>query len=107
MSIFNKKLFFGWENIKWFIKEIIKIYSIEPSYFSKKRIESGFGFIVAEWGMITYLISKLSTMDIYAFAIWASIQFFVAGYIIKQIEKNKLIPTQTKEENQETVDSDK
>ena len=41
--------FFGWTNIKWFITEIGKIYSGQESYFSKKRIESGVAFIIAQW----------------------------------------------------------
>jgi len=41
----NKKFFFGWENIKWVISELGKMYSSKPSFFSKKRIESGVAFI--------------------------------------------------------------
>ena len=52
----SKKYFFGWGNIKKGITEIIRIYSEKPSFFSKKRIESGFAFIIAEWGMIFYLL---------------------------------------------------
>ena len=32
----NKKYFFGWENIKWFCKELMNVYSAKDSYFSKK-----------------------------------------------------------------------
>lgn len=85
----TKKWFFGWTNIKWFITEIMNIYSTKSSYFSKKRIESGIGFIVAEWGMVYFLLKKMDSMDIMTFGGWATIQFFVAGYIIKQIQKEK------------------
>ena len=84
-----KKWFFGWTNIKWFITEIMNIYSTKSSYFSKKRIESGIGFIIAEWGMVYFLLKKMETMDSMTFGGWATIQFFVAGYIIKQIQKEK------------------
>jgi hypothetical protein len=47
----KKKWFFGWFNIKFLIKELVKLYSNEPSYFSKKRVESGIAFIVGQWGM--------------------------------------------------------
>ena len=85
----KKKLFFGWFNIKFLIKELIKLYSNEPSYFSKKRVESGIAFIVGQWGMIYFLtqnIDKLTTSDI---ALWAGVEFAIAGYIINQIQKEK------------------
>jgi hypothetical protein len=50
----KKKLFFGWENIKWLIREVTNMYSSKESFFSKKRIESGIAFIVAQWGMISF-----------------------------------------------------
>ena len=49
-------------DVSWFIKEIFKIYSSQSSYFSKKRIESGIAFVIAEWGMIYYMISKIDTL---------------------------------------------
>ena len=83
-----KKLgFFG--SIKWFFKELVKIYSTEPSYFSKKRVESGIGFVIAEWGMIYFILQKIDNMTTTDFAIWASIQFVVAGYMVNQIQKEK------------------
>ena len=87
----KKKWFFGWSNIKFLIKELIKLYSNEPSYFSKKRVESGIAFIVGQWGMIYFLtqnIDKLTTSDI---ALWAGIEFAIAGYIINQIQKEKKV----------------
>lgn len=83
------KLFFGWENIKWFIKEIGNMYSSKSSYFSKKRIESGVAFIVAQWGMIFFLLEKHTVMTSSDLAIWAGIEFAVSGYIINQIQKEK------------------
>ena len=84
----KKKLgFFG--SIGWFFKELMKIYSTEPSYFSKKRVESGIGFVIAEWGMIYFILQKIDNMTVTDFAIWASIQFVVAGYMVNQIQKEK------------------
>ena len=102
----NKKFFFGWTNIKWIIKEIVHIYSNKSSFFSKKRIESGIGFIIAEWGMIFFLLKKMDSMDIMTFAGWAAIQFFVAGYIIKQIENGKsvILPDSSKIDPVDTED---
>ena len=87
----KKKWFFGWSNIKFLIKELVKLYSDEPSYFSKKRVESGIAFIVGQWGMIYFLvknIDKLVTSDI---ALWAGVEFAIAGYIINQIQKEKKV----------------
>jgi hypothetical protein len=87
----KNKWFFGWSNIKFLIKELIKLYSNEPSYFSKKRVESGIAFIVGQWGMIYFLtqnIDKLTTSDI---ALWAGVEFAIAGYIINQIQKEKKV----------------
>ena len=85
----NKTYFFGWANLKWFIGEIGKIYSSKKSFFSKKRIESGIAFIVAQWGMIYFLLEKISVMTTSDLAIWAGIEFAVSGYIINQIQKEK------------------
>jgi hypothetical protein len=81
-----KKIF---QNFQWFFTEIMKIYSTQDSYFSKKRVESGIGFVIAEWGMIFFLLSKYETMTMIEFGGWASIQFLVAGYMVSQIQSEK------------------
>lgn len=85
----KKKWFFGWTNIKWLIKELMKIYSNEDSYFSKKRIESGVAFAVGQWGMIFFLLQKYDVMSGTDFGIWAGIEFAIAGYVLNQIQKEK------------------
>lgn len=81
---------FTWlKNVKWFFKELMKLYSDKPSYFSKKRVESGVAFTIAQVGMIAYLWIKIDTMDMYDFAMWAGIEFLIAGYTINQIQKEK------------------
>jgi hypothetical protein len=85
----GKTWFFGWENIKWVIREIGNMYSSKKSYFSKKRIESGMAFIVAQWGMIFFLLEKHDGMTSSDLALWAGIEFAVSGYIISQIQKEK------------------
>lgn len=85
----KKKWFFGWTNIKWLIKELMKIYSNEDSYFSKKRIESGVAFAVGQWGMIFFLLQKYDVMSDTDFGIWAGIEFAIAGYVLNQIQKEK------------------
>jgi hypothetical protein len=39
--------------------------------------------------MIYFLLENIKTVGISGFAIWATIQFFIAGYIINQIQKEK------------------
>jgi len=85
----EQKYFFGWDNIKWFISEICKIYSSQPSFFSKKRIESGLAFIIAQWGMIYFLVTHSSALTMGEFLLWATTEFAVSGYIINQIQKEK------------------
>lgn len=85
----ERKLFLGWENVKWIIKELGAMYSSKKSYFSKKRIESGVAFIVAQWGMIYFLLEKHAGMTSSDLAIWAGIEFAVSGYIVNQIQKEK------------------
>jgi hypothetical protein len=100
----KKKLFFGWENTKWLIREITNMYSSKDSFFSKKRIESGIAFIIAQWGMIFFLLEKHKTLSMSDFAIWVGIEFFVAGYMVYQIQREKKIekPVEETEPKEET-----
>jgi hypothetical protein len=85
----SKKYFFGWNNIKWFISEVGKIYSEAESFFSKKRIESGVAFVIGEWGMIYFLLNNIEKLTASDIVIWASVQFAIAGYIVREIQKEK------------------
>jgi hypothetical protein len=96
----SKKYFFGWSNIKRAITEIIRIYSEKPSFFSKKRIESGIAFIIAEWGMVFYLLKKYPDLTMTDMVMWATIQFGVSGYMVYQIQKEK--KSEKSNENQES-----
>jgi len=89
-----------YSKIKWFITEIINIYSNKPSYFSKKRIESGIAFIIAQWGMIFFLLEKHETLTMGEFLLWAAAEFAVSGYIINKIQKEK---QQTNQSEDDTV----
>ena len=85
----KKKYFFGWTNLKWICKELLNVYSSKTSYFSKKRVESGLAFIIAQWGMIFFLLEKHSTLTMGEFLLWAAAEFAVSGYIINKIQKEK------------------
>lgn len=82
-------LLFGYKNLKWAFKELVKLYSNEASYFSKKRVESGIAFFIAEAGAIYFLISKIEVMTATDFGIWIGFQFVIVGYTVNQIQKEK------------------
>lgn len=77
------------EKIKWFFTEIINIYSTKKSFFSKKRIESGIAFVIAQWGMIFFLLEKHINLSMGEFLLWAGAEFAVAGWMIHKIQKEK------------------
>jgi len=75
-----------------------KTNSSKESFFSKKRIESGIAFIIAQWGMIFFLLEKHSTLTMTDLIMWAGVEFAISGYIIHQIQKEK----KTDEQKEET-----
>ena len=77
-------------NLKWFAQEFLNMYSAKKSHFSKKRIESGLAFIIAQWGMIYYLNEHHSTLSMGEFLLWSSVEFAVSGYMLNQIQKEKI-----------------
>lgn len=85
----KSKWFFGWTNVKWIFTELMNIYSTKKSFFSKKRVESGIAFIIAQWGMIFFLLEKHSSLSMGEFLLWAGAEFAVSGYIINKIQKEK------------------
>jgi hypothetical protein len=78
-----------YNSIKWFFTELMKIYSSEDSYFSKKRIESGVAFIIAQFGMVYFLMEHHATLTMGEFLLWAAAEFAVSGYIINKIQSEK------------------
>ena len=85
----KSKWFFGWTNIKWLIKELVSVYSSKNSFFSKKRIESGVAFFIAQFGMVFFLLQKYQGLSMGEFLLWAAAEFAVSGYIINKIQKEK------------------
>ena len=77
----------------------MKMYSNEPSYFSKKRVESGVAFLIAQFGMLFFLFKKVDSMDVYEFSMWAAMEFLVAGYTVSQIQKEKKVNKQPEKED--------
>ena len=85
----KRKYFFGWTNIKWFIKEISNLYSGVPSHFSKKRIESGIAFIIGQWGMVYFMMENIDKLTASDAVLWSGVEFAIGGYMINQIQKEK------------------
>ena len=77
-----------------------RIYSNKRSFFSKKRIESGIAFIIAQWGMVFYLLKKYPDLTMMDISMWAAIEFGISGYIIHQIQKEKKTNDNSEENNQ-------
>lgn len=76
-------------NVEWFFTEVMKMYSAKDSFFSKKRVESGIAFLIAQFGMVFFLIKKIDVMDVYELSIWSGMEFLIAGYTVNQIQKEK------------------
>lgn len=95
-SIQKNKYFFGWENWKWLIKELVHIYTSKSSFFSKKRIESSIAFIIGQVGMLWFLYEHIPQLTISDIVLWSGVEFAMAGYIVNQIQKEK--KTETVEE---------
>lgn len=93
-----KNLFFGWTNIKWFIREIGNLYTGKESFFSKKRVESGIAFAVGQWGMIYFLLQNMQTMSTSDIVLWAGVEFAISGYMLNQIQKEKKVNQDTDEQ---------
>ena len=87
----NKKYYFGWENIKWFLSEVNKMYSNQDSFFSKKRVESGIAFIVLQWGLIHWMLLNVKTITAQDLTLWCICEFAICGYTLNAIQKEKLV----------------
>ncbi len=105
----DKKWLLGWHNFRWIIKELVKIGSNKPSFFSKKRVESGFAFMVLIWGCIFWLLNKYEIMTTTDFLIWSTIPATIAGYIVALTEraKSKMAATASASEEEESKDTTK
>lgn len=83
------KCFIGWTNVKWFILEMGKTMSDEPSYFSKKRVQSWTLFIAAETTSIIWFCHHYTELGVYEMLAFTGAQFVYAGYQVRQIQLEK------------------
>lgn len=84
-----KEPLFTWNNFKFVCREMAKIYSHKPSYFSKKRLESGAAFAISQYMMISFFMFHFSKMDVYECIAIVSVELLICGYMVKQIQKEK------------------
>ena len=77
------------KKIKWFFSEIVAMYSTKTSYFSKKRVESGIAFTIAQGGMILFFLEKYQTLSMGEVILWATTECAVSGYILNKIQTQK------------------
>jgi len=79
--------FFGWNNIKWVVKELIKMYSNKESFFSYKRFQTGIAFLTYQIGSRYALYNFVDTIG--DFLMWASAELLICGYTLNAIQKEK------------------
>lgn len=79
--------FFGWNNIKWAIKEIVRMYSNKESFFSYKRFQTGLAFFLFTQGAAYVLYNFVKTPD--EFLIWCIPVLLVCGYTLNKTQQEK------------------
>ena len=55
--------------------------------------------MIAQWGMIFFLLEKHSTLSMGEFLLWSAAEFAVAGWMISKIQKEKSDNNTPTEEN--------
>lgn len=72
-----------------YINHFFAMYSENESFLSKKRVESGVAFAIAQIGMVVFLVINYDTILITEVLMWATLEFTVSGYMLTQIQKEK------------------
>ena len=77
------------KNLKWFFSELLKMWSNEPSYFSKKRVESSIVFVSVMVTYVWFCIVNFYNMSAADFTIVSGAMMVYGGYTVTQIQKEK------------------
>ena len=72
-----------------FVIEMRALWSNEPSYFSKKRIESTFIFLSVLVTYIWFCALNLGTMSAIDFTVVSGAMMVYGGYTVNSIQKEK------------------
>lgn len=97
--------FFGWESIKWHLREIAATFSNKPSYYSAKRIERALLFLVALALHALYIYTHRSTLTPEQVLLLTGPLFVFAGYSMAQtqIEKKRREEKPAGDNNEEVL----
>jgi len=79
--------FFGWNNLKLILKELVKMVSNKDSLFSLKRFQTIVAFFIFIQGAVYVLYNFVDTVE--KFIIWATPLLLIGGYNIIQTQKEK------------------
>ena len=90
MKWYEKKYFFGWENIKWVILQIGLTLSNQESFFSSKRIERVILFNTAVVSWMIWFYYHFRTITYTEMMATTGMLFIYAGYTMNMTEKEKL-----------------
>lgn len=103
------KCLFGYSNFKWLIKELLKMYSNQPSFFSRKRVNEGIAFYSAIGIDLCYVYIHRWDLSSAECLFHVMTLLGIAGYHLKEIAKEKNAQNQaenqtdTEQNNTETV----
>lgn len=85
MTLIEKR----WGNIKWLLKELIKVVSSEKSFFSQKRIQQMIAFTSGEVALLSFFFYNIAILTAWEAIGIASLFFTLAGYVLTKTEKAK------------------
>lgn len=81
--------FFGWNNAKWFVREIRATFSNEPSYFSSKRIERYFLYLSGLCWINYYIYIHIKLLTYSEIIALVGLIFGYAGFALITTQKEK------------------
>lgn len=93
------KTFIGWTNIKRLVKEFLKMYSNQESFFSKKRFHEGVAFYTAVSMDVVYVAKNLEKLTSSEALFHVIALFGIAGYHLNETQKEKLTEQKTTTQN--------
>ncbi len=103
-DLFDKR----WNQVKYIIKQLVLMYSDQPSIFAKKRVESGLYLYSALGAMLSMIWIRRHTITITEFMLIVTGMLAVAGYNIREIQNekkmNKLTDSSDGNENRDKDD---
>jgi hypothetical protein len=80
-----------WQRFCWYVGEINKVFSDQPSFYSGKRLKDWVAFVTGEYILIhgfIYLLMR-DKLDDTGIALIAGVAFTIAGYQLNKIQQEK------------------